>query len=431
MQNVISCPFPQTGSDSFLKDLLVLEDFKCVVNKLFEQTDYVKHHRFYIHEPYKYVFVKLYSLISEISIHQASQALNDTLKGMQPSDSLFTLKMYSDKKRQRRLVPHQTEIDRLFRCLSEKDVQMIFGGLLNFIVYKILSDQCPRRSWLSMVDNTKYPYYGKIDPLKHIGSNHLPGTHHAWMFQGLSVQSQDMHLYTFFNSLTLGIYRALQVPNGIDLQQALGLSLSGMVFDREFYRATLVSELHHRKIAVLFPTKKYPWVKHHMTQYLKGIGSMVVGNLFAQSSQQYPYQSVAFVRLVIIGKDNQGAWEVREKYRQGVYTYHQAMLQLRGFFTSYKPWQNDKAWARFLVREYKRRWNIESGFAVLNRIHESGRERIYTAKLVNLYCRGVLYDWWQSWRLNRKRLHYHHRSFTLNAFRYYVQQEILSNLRPF
>jgi hypothetical protein len=104
------------------------------------------------------------------------------------------------------------------------------------------------------------------------------------------------------------------------------------------------------------------------------------------------------------------------------------VLELRGFFTSYPPWKNQKAWARFLVREYKRRWNIETGFAELNRVHESGRERIFTTKLASLYCRGVIYDWWQSWHLIRKHTQLHYRDYTFNEFKYYVRNLIERNL---
>lgn len=427
MSNTFSGPFPQTGSDSFPKDLFLLEDFKVVVNGLFAQTSYAKKRRFYVHQPYSFVFVKLYALTRGVSTHQASNKLNELYHEQELDCSENLPKKYRDKRRSRRLVPHQTDVDLFFKAFSEQDVQILFGGLLNYITYKIVKEQCRGRKWLSMVDNTKYPYYGVLNPLKHIGTKGLPGTKHAWMFQGVSLQSEDIHIYTQFYSLTLGIYRALMVPYSVDIQRALGVKTDTMVFDREFYRATLVSDLRKRKMKVLFPTKKYQWVKHHMTHYLRGTGGLVVGNIFAQAAQHYPFQSTAFVRMVIIGKDNQGAWEVREKFRQGKLTFSKAMRELRGFFTTYTPWKNQRAWARFLVREYKRRWNIETGFSMLNKVHESGRERRFTTKLATIYCRSVIYNWWQSWRLERKRYGFHHRDHTLNEFKEYVGDEIEKN----
>jgi len=361
--------------------------------------------------------------------HQAAELLNTYVIDQLPEDQKKRLHQYTDQKRTRRMIPHQTDVDQFFRRLTEQDVKILFGGLLDYIVQKIVQEQTPNRSWLSIVDNTKYAYYGKINPVKHIGSNHLPGTKVAWMIQGISFHSSDIHLYTDFHTLSKGVYRALHVPDSIAWQQWLVPGVEHMVFDREFYRAALVAELHQLEVKCLFPTKKYEWVKHHMEWYLLGQGDFVVGNIFAQSSTQYPFQAAAFVRLVIIGKDNQSAWEIKQQYDHGQLSFKQALRELRGFFTNYKPWKNKKAWARYLTREYKRRWNTETGFCVLNRLHESCRTRYPAVKLANVYCRGILYDWWQSWRLNRIRSLIHHRDYTLTEFKWYVQQQISVFLR--
>lgn len=154
-----------------------------------------------------------------------------------------------------------------------------------------------------------------------------------------------------------------------------------------------------------------------MERYLNGIGPFIVGNLFAQSAIQYPYQQVVFVRLVMIGKDGQSPWDIRDRFRQGRLTFDEALNNLRGFYTNYRPWTNLKAWMRYLVRTYKRRWNIETGFAMLNKVHETGRERLFTGKLATLFLRGFIYNCWQSWRMNRIRNQFHHRDYTLSEYK--------------
>lgn len=213
------------------------------------------------------------------------------------------------------------------------------------------------------------------------------------------MQSEDIHLFLEFNSLTKGVYRALKILDSIQWQQWQNTPIKRMLFDREFYRASLVADLNKLQMPELLPTKKYPWVKAQMRKYLMGTGSYIVGNLFAQTSNQYPYQRVAFVRLVLIGKDEQMPWENRDKFLKGIFPYSEAMNNLRGFFTNYKPRKNAKSWVHYLIRTYKRRMNIETGFALLNKIHELGRERNHRAKLASLYLRGMIYDCWQSWRL--------------------------------
>lgn len=424
MSSTLSAPFSQTGYGFFPKELYLMDEFKDIVNGLFAKTKCAKRRRFYLYSAFHFIFVKLYALSEGISMHKAANELNDYIIANSKDSDLRFGKPYADGKRARRFVPHQTDVDLFFRELSESDVKLLFGGLLDCYVHKIVKEQVPGRSWLSMVDNTKEPYYGEPDPLKHIGADKLQGTKVAWFFQGISIHSQDIHLFTDFYSLTKGIYRAMDVPEAIAWQKWAKINPKGVVFDREFYRAKLVSELKSIGMPCLFPTKKYAWVQHQMENYLHGWGDFVVGNVFQQSFKQYPHQAAAVVRLVMIGTDSQAAWEVRQKYREGTYNFGKAMRNLKGFFTNYKPWKNKKSWARYLVKEYKRRWNIETGFAMLNKIHESLRERTHTVKLSTYYLRAFLYNWWQSWRLDRKNMGLYHRDYTLTDFKRFSTTEI-------
>ncbi len=74
-----------------------------------------------------------------------------------------------------------------------------------------------------IADNTKFPYDGKRNPKKHIKSPRLPGTKHAWMFQGSSVVSEDLHLFVDFHSLTKGVYLFGKIPDTIRWLQWVGI----------------------------------------------------------------------------------------------------------------------------------------------------------------------------------------------------------------
>lgn len=424
MSNCITNPIPQSGDWFLLEDIILHGEFKAYVEGLIKNTPLAGRFRPRLYDYSDYIIVKLYALTRGWSTHQAAQYLNDVLKERFLEKYDLNPKVYRDGKRKRRFIPHQTEVDKFYNRIAEQEVKTIFGGLLDYFTQKILREQCQKRSWTCMVDNTKYPYYGEVDPQKHLGFHKLPGTKVAWFFQGVSMHSEDIHVFLEFNSLTRGVYRALKVPDAIQWQQWLRVDITGMLFDREFYRAALVSDLHKLHTPVLFPTKKYPWVRAQMHNYLKGTGSFIIGNLFAQTAKQYPYQQVAFVRLVIIGKDGQGPWEVRDKFLQGHLTYKEAMKQLHGFFTNYTPWKNHKAWVRYLVKTYKRRWNIETGFAMLNKIHETGRQRNFRSKLADLYLRATVYNCWQSWRLDQIRKNLHHRDMTLTEFKYHIKTDL-------
>jgi hypothetical protein len=428
MSNQSAIPIYHSG-DCFSADLIIRGgEFKAYVNKLIAHTSLSSRFRPRLYQYADYIFVKLYSFCEDISTYRASTRLNDLAWARKKRETQVDPYLYRDQTRYRRCFPHQTDVDKFFRLLTESEVKTIFGGILDYLIRKIVFSTYERRSWTAIVDNTKYPYYGKPNPQKHIGTHNLPGTKVAWYFQGISLQSEQMHLFVDFHSLTKGVYRALNVAASVAWELWQGMSITSMLFDREFYRASLVTDLNRIKIPSLFPTKKFQWVKHHMEAYLKGTGDFIVGNLFSQTMKQYPFQQTAFVRLVIIGTNNESAWEIRDQFRQGFLTYREAMKKLRGFFTNMRPWKNRKAWARYLVRTYKRRWNVETGFAELNKVHMTGRERNYTAKLAGLYLRAFVYDGWQAWRLKQIREEVLPRDYTLTEYKAILKEELESNI---
>ena len=425
MSNTQTTPFPQTESVFIPTSCFTLFHLKDFINTLMGKIQASARGKNARYQPADFILVKLYALAAHMSTHQAAETLNAQLKKVtQTPSSPVVPKKYVDGKRERRLVPHQTDIDKYLARFKEKEIKTIFGGMLDYLNGEIFQRVANHRSWTAIVDNTKYPYYGTPDPLKHIGCEGLPGTKVAWMFQALSIHSRQIHLFTDFNSLTKGVYRAEKVPEGIRWLQWQGLDVRGILFDREFYRAALVSALRKENVRSLFPTKKYPWVKTQMRAFLNGTGKMIIGNIFAQSTQQYPYQQATFVRLVLIGKNGQTAYDVRQKFWKGHLTLKQAMHELHGFFTNYRPWRNTRAWERFLTRTYKRRWNIETGFAMLNAVSPASRARTHPVKLANMYLRGFLSNWWQAWRLTLMRQHVFARDSTFQVFRTEAQNAI-------
>ena len=71
-------------------------------------------------------------------------------------------------RRKRRVVPHQTEIDKFFRRLTERDIKNLPGGMLDALNLFIFRKIAPRRTWKIAADNTRFPYYGKPDSSVHI-----------------------------------------------------------------------------------------------------------------------------------------------------------------------------------------------------------------------------------------------------------------------
>jgi len=196
-----------------------------------------------------------------------------------------------------------------------------------------------------------------------------------------------------------------------------GVDKKRSLFDREFYRASLIADLRKMNLPCLFPTKKYKWVRRQISNFLHLNGNNVIGTLFSQTMQQYPNQKSAFVRMVIIGHNNESAFDIRDKFIRGKLTYREAKKKLAAFYTTLKPWKDKKGWARYLAREYKRRWNIETGFRELNSMHENFRTSYYQVKLSDSYLRSIIYNSWQGWRVLKKREGVHHKHYTFKRYR--------------
>ena len=101
MFNCSTIPSPQTGVDSFLNSIIRGEEFKAIVNQLFEKTSYARIRRFYIYEPYDYIIVKLYAICMDLSTHDAAEELNYIKQQNWNQTSLIQNK-FQDKIRKRR-----------------------------------------------------------------------------------------------------------------------------------------------------------------------------------------------------------------------------------------------------------------------------------------------------------------------------------------
>ena len=226
----------------------------------------------------------------------------------------------------------------------------------------------------------------------------LPGTSYGRMFQGHSIQASSIHLFVEFNIIKKGVYRSAPVVPSIEWLKYQGYPISYALLDREFYRATLSLDLKRTNTPFIMPSKKFAKIIKEMHNFLYFNRGLVEDNLFSQSAKQYPYQSSANLHLAFIGDHSHTADELRLKYHSGQLYYNEYIERMKGFFSTIRVWANEKQYCRHLIRSYKLRWNIETGFSKLNSIHESYRYRHSEQQLVGMYLRAFIYNNWQFWR---------------------------------
>ncbi len=408
----------QSTDCSFPTDLLLLKEFKALVDeqvKLLGVADRFRP-RLYAHSDF--VMVKLYAIIRQISVHVAAEGLNAYVTKYYAKNHNLTPKTFADNKRKRRFIPHQTEVDKYFRRFSEKEVQDLFGNTLMALCRKIAKFFGLSQKWRYLVDNTEYPYYGKtITPYEQKTYKRHMGTKTVRLFQGHSVHCQNITLFTDFYLLQKGKCRLLPIPNSTEWLMWNDFNVSYGLMDREFYRVQLIKALKDKKIPIIIPSKKYPKVKRVIKDYLLKKGPLVSQYLFQQKTGAKPWRTSVLINIVVVGHDDQSAWKIRDQFWTGKIGYDKALHQLSAFFTTLKPWKNERSWARWLTRTYKIRWNQETGFSSLNKIHYQFRYRNPIVQLAELYLRALIHNGWQFYRNQGLKQGIHHQELTLFWYR--------------
>jgi len=305
---------------------------------------------------------------------------------------------FADGKQMRRFIPHQTSVDAFFRKLTKEEVNTIFGNVLSEMIRYVKKKIFHSSSVRFIADNSKYPYYGEDKTSYEIGADKLPGTKHCRMIQGHAIHSSGMTLYTDFFLLEKGKYRSASLLPSVKWLKWNGFDISYACLDREFYRAKAIYDLKKEGIPVIIPAKKFKKVEGAMRDYLYKKKPIVTPYVFSQKTGAKPIRTKVNVKLALIGHDDQSAQEVRDQMYSHQLKFDEAMGQMAGFLTTLDKWKNLVNFCRWLARTYKKRWNIETGFKMLNQIHDSLRAREAPVMLANKYLRGIIYNNWQYWR---------------------------------
>jgi len=395
MLSVMGKSIPQSTLPLFPKEIFLLPEFKDCVNRLVGQLGIAQRFRPRLYTYADFVLVKIYAMVTKQSTAAGAESLNRHFQRHYREKFRLQVKPFSDMKRHRRLIPHQTDVDRFFGMLTENEVHFIFGNVLATLNQKIRKETIGGSKLHLLVDNTEYPYYGRLQPPFEVGTHRQPGTRKARLFQGMALQGSGMTLFSEFRVLRHGQYRAKHIGIGADWLKWQGFNISTVLMDREFYRAALVKELKSRGYPSLIPAKKYLRVRQDFLAFLHGKGPLVKQYFFSQTQGAKPWPSSVHVYLALVGHNGQSALEIRRAYQGGRLTIHEAMHQLAGFFTTLRPRKNHARWCRWLSRLYKKRWLQETGFRMLNEVHVSYRNHTPFTQLAQLYLRAIIYNNWQ------------------------------------
>ena len=383
--------------------------FKRAKNTRYEEIDFLK--------------VFFFSEIMGRSIHDTSELLNEHYF----SQKRGRRKRFTDG-RKKRLVPHQTEVNKYLRKISLAKARNILRECLDEQLIEALKQGLISSKVNVLIDFTEHPYYGKRNDRMIKGTNRQKGTNKMRHYLGFSLLSRETHLYAGLEQVAVGQSKIPIIIKFLDHLLNLGFELNYVLMDREFYRAELLDEIKGMGGNVLIPSKQYRKVKQFVTEYIEGKGGRV---------RQYKFSSAPGARcrffqhvyLIIKAKRGFSLQGVKRDYKSGKITLKDAQHRIFSIMTTEKPKGRSSSWASRTSLFYSRRWMIETGFSDLNRINRRWRSNHDGVRYLDMFVRMLLYN---SWKMNKKILAVHgkkqgnSREWTLNQNRDRLLQIFLS-----
>ena len=419
--------FPHSAKKSGLESLLsnhnMLTFFKKFCDAIISRMWKFKRAKNSRYKDSDFLRVFFFSEIIGRSIYDTSELLNvyylSHKKGRQ--------KMFTDGRR-RRLIPHQTEINKYLRQISLRKARNILRECLDEQLKEALNLNLISKKVNVLIDFTEHPYYGKREDKMIKGTNRQKGTLKMRHYLGFSLLSREVHLYAGLEQVAAGQSKIPIIINFLDHLLELGFELNYVLMDREFYRAELLDEIKGMGGNTLIPAKQYKKVKQFITDYLEGKKNRVMKYTFS-SAVEAKCRFFIHVYLIIKAKRGFSLQGVKRDYKGGRITLKEAHHRIFTIMTTEKPKGKTSSWASRTSLFYRRRWLIETGFSDLNRINRRWRSNHDGLRYLDMLARMLLYN---SWKMNKKgiqkrgKIKGSKKTWTLNQNQDYLKKAFLS-----
>ena len=353
-------------------------NFKRAKNARYKDIDFLK--------------VFFFSEIIGRSIHDTSELLNEYFF----SNKRGRRMIFVDG-RKKRIIPHQTEVNKYLRKIGLERARNILRDCLDEQLQEALDQDIISKKVNVLIDFTEHPYYGKRDDNMIKGTNRQKGTNKMRHYLGFSLLSRKTHLYAGLEQVATGQSKIPIIIKFLDHLLELGFELNYVLMDREFYRAELLDEIKGMGGNVLIPAKSYKKIKQFIKEYLEGEGKRVRKYTFS-SATDAKCRFFQNVYLIIKAKQGFTLKGVKRDYQKGTLSLKDTQRILFTIMTTEKPKGETSSWASRISLFYKRRWLIETGFSDLNRINRRWRSNYDNVRYLDMIVRMLIYN---SWKINR------------------------------
>jgi len=391
--------FPNSVLNSGIKPLLsnhnMLSFFKKFCDEIKSRMWRLKKARNARYEKEDFLKVFFFSEIIGRSIHETSELLNEHLM----SSKKGRRKLFADGRR-KRVIPHQTEVNKFLRRIGLQRTRNILRECLDEQLKEAFEQNLISQKVNVLIDFTEHPYYGKREDKMIKGTNRQKGTTKMRHYLGFSLLSRGVHLYAGLEHIALGQSKIPIIINFLDHLLNLGFELKYVLMDREFYRAELIDDIERKGGHVLIPAKQFKKVKQFITEYLEGKHGRVRKYTFstATAAKRRFWKDVYLIIKAKRGFSLQG---VKRDYKSGRITLKDAHHRIFTIMTTEKPKGKTSSWASRTSLFYRRRWLIETGFSDLNRINRRWKSNYDNVRYLDMMARMLLYN---SWKMNKKQI---------------------------
>ena len=336
--------------------------------------------------------VFFYSEITGRSIGSASERLNKYFL----SEKKGRRKKYADGRYQRE-VPHQTDVNKLLRHIGLKKAGDILRECIDNQLMEALELELISKKVNVIIDFTEHDYYGKREDKMIKGTNRGKGTKKMRHYLGFSILSKGTHLYAGLEHIAKEQAKVPIILKFLLHLLDLGFEIRFVLMDREFYNAELLKEIKAINGDVLIPAKSYKRIKKIIEEYLRGTGNRVRKYTFSSAPGQES-QFSQNIYLILRAKKGHTLLSVKRDFQNGEISLDDAMKRIYAIMTTQKPRGQTSSWASRTSRFYRKRWNIETGFADLNRMGRRWKSKYDNTRYLDLLVRMLLYN---SWKINR------------------------------
>ncbi|MEE9377136.1 MAG: transposase [Candidatus Lokiarchaeia archaeon] len=419
--------FPNSALNSGIKPLLsnqyMLSFFKKFCDEIRSRMWRLKKARNARYEKEDFLRVFFFSEMVGRSIHDTSEMLNEYFL----SKKRGRRKTFTDG-RNKRLIPHQTEVNKFLRQIGLKRAGNILRECLFHQLKEALDLNVISQKVNVLIDFTEHPYYGKRDDKMIKGTNRQKGTKKMRHYLGFSILSRNIHLYAGLEQIALGHSKIPIIIKFLDHLLNLGFELKYVLMDREFYRVELLDDIKRKGGNVLIPAKSYKKIKQIIADYLSDNGGRVRKYAFSTATEAKRRFSQN-VYLIIRAKREFSLQGIKRDFQDRKISLKDAQRRVFTIMTTEKPKGKTSSWASRVSLFYRRRWLIETGFSDLNRINRRWKSNHDNVRYLDILARMLLYN---SWKINKKLIQNHAKkegkikSWTLNQNQDCLKQAFLS-----